>query len=106
MASASKLRFADALKDYSEKYLPDGKIELIEGDEIREHPLLSGLPHQSSSNALHFTQQDKHHLFRRITPELYLHLIAGLSSYNYGILKNISKHIAEEIRNKAITTSN
>lgn len=99
-------RFVQALNEYQQNYLPDGVIELLEGDEINAHPLLKGLPHLTSSNTLHFIQKEDHHLFRRITPSLFLHIAANKANYNLGILKNIAKRISDEIRNKAITTIN
>lgn len=106
MKLASKSRFEDALLGYSKQYLPDGSLELLEGDEIGSHLLLSGLPHLSASSLLHLSKNDVHHLFYRITPELFLHLEAPKENYNIGILRSISKHISEEIRNKAIISLN
>lgn len=92
-------------QEYKSLYLPDGRCELIETDNLSNKVYTTLLKLSSSATSLTFQMNERTFLVSKITPLLHLEISAGVDSYNIGILKNVSKKLTEELRNKSLASA-
>ncbi|MBR11118.1 MAG: hypothetical protein CMP48_25980 [Rickettsiales bacterium] len=100
-----KERFAEQLSNFQDQYVPDGRIDLLEGDDIRSDHLLSELPLLEGSSAIYIQKNPTLYIYKKITPHLILRITANEKSYNVGILKSVAGKISQSIRSNAITSN-
>ena len=98
----SKHRFTDSISGWKAQYLPSGGIELLETDELKEHPFLKDLPFFSSITEVHVEQGETNFLVTRISEKMFISVSGHKQKCNLGILRNALNRIANEIRNSAI----
>ncbi|WP_258101518.1 hypothetical protein [Marinoscillum pacificum] len=101
-----KERFAEQLNNFQNQYVPDGHIDLLEGDDIQEDNLLADLPLIDGSTAIYIQKNPTLYIYKKITPHLILRITANENSYNVGILKSVAGKISQSIRSNAITSTN
>ena len=100
-----KERFADQLSTFKDQYVPDGHIDLLEGDDIQKDHLLNDLPMLEGASAIYIQNNPTLYIYKKITPRLILRITANENSYNVGILKSVAGKISQSIRTNAITST-
>lgn len=94
--------FSSLLKEMKTRYIPDGYIELFNINEVGSNHFLNGVPLFESSKVIHMETKDNHHLFYKIKSELFLQVSSSKAESNLGILKTLSKKIADEVKDSTM----
>lgn len=100
-----KERFAEQINTYKDQYVPDGHIDLLEGDDIQREALLADLPLLEGTSAIFIQKQPSLFIYQKITPHLFLKITASNTVYNIGIMKSVAGKISQSIRTNAITST-
>lgn len=98
----SKQGYTELLQLLKAQYLPLGNIELLEDQELSEHPFLADLPFLSNITEIHVEKNNKDFIVSRISDKLFLSVYADKENCNLGILVRGVQQIAKEIRGSAI----
>lgn len=91
---------------YNAQYLPEGKCELVESKYFQDKIYSKLFDLASNTEQMILEQGEKTYLISRITPTVYLEIVANRKAYNIGILKNVSKKLTEELRKNPLSPSN
>jgi hypothetical protein len=99
-------RFKLIIENFAAQNLPNGKLELLDENDIKLNGLINDMPLFPLITNIHIEKQGNHFIFSKITNQLIIGLTAPTNGSNIGKLKNIIKRASQEIRSAAIQTVN
>ncbi len=91
-------KFAGVIGDVRAQYLPDGSVELLTLDQVSKEDFGSLFDLASRVTRIVFERPSERLVISMLTTEMYLKVTAPSSSYNIGILSNITSRILDKLR--------